>query len=266
MNRRDAAQSLLDDELAKGAIASFINATMKDVEDTWENKDAAKLCRGWIEAWTDVGFNHIVTTAGSPLERVFLLSLLLGFIKWHPTGVVWTPAFDEDVEGVIETYRSDHVDALKAIETFKADHPRAGLGQMVVMLGDAMKQFPDEAGGIGALQRHVFEEVFHTWDKFHITPQPKMTRIRVDGRSIRPDALAWIPSDPSYKVILECDGYDYHADKVQFTNDRRRDRVLACNGYKVMRFSGHEVFDDAISTAVEAYDFMVAQRKDAVEV
>ena len=43
-------------------------------------------------------------------------------------------------------------------------------------------------------------------------------------------------------VVVELDGFAYHGDRVQFREDRRRDRVLQLVGLPVLRFT----FDDAV--------------------
>lgn len=46
------------------------------------------------------------------------------------------------------------------------------------------------------------------------------------------------------KVVVECDGYAYHADLRAFAGDRRRDRALQVDGWVVLRFPAGEVLRD----------------------
>ena len=46
------------------------------------------------------------------------------------------------------------------------------------------------------------------------------------------------------RVVVELDGYEFHRDRAQFREDRRRDRALVAMGYLVLRFTAHEVFHD----------------------
>ncbi|MDM4764221.1 DUF559 domain-containing protein [Galbitalea sp. SE-J8] len=39
------------------------------------------------------------------------------------------------------------------------------------------------------------------------------------------------------RLVIELDGWDFHREREQFENDRRRDAVLAARGYRVLRFT-----------------------------
>jgi len=47
---------------------------------------------------------------------------------------------------------------------------------------------------------------------------------------------------PGKKIGIEIDGYEYHSDKYSFTQDRQRERDLDLAGWRLIRFSGEEVF------------------------
>ena len=49
---------------------------------------------------------------------------------------------------------------------------------------------------------------------------------------------------PRAKIIVELDGYEYHHTKEQLTNDALRQRYLVRSGYKVIRFTGREIYKD----------------------
>lgn len=54
------------------------------------------------------------------------------------------------------------------------------------------------------------------------------------------------------RIVVECDGHDYHErTKEQAAHDRRRDREMQSAGYKVFRFTGSEIFRDALKCADE---------------
>lgn len=59
-----------------------------------------------------------------------------------------------------------------------------------------------------------------------------------------------------------------NADKEHFINDRRRDRALKFGGYDVLRFSGSEIYADAISASKEFHDHLmltISQLQPALE-
>ena len=55
-------------------------------------------------------------------------------------------------------------------------------------------------------------------------------------------------------IIVECDGHDYHErTKEQAAHDKSRDRFLVAEGYRVMRFTGYEIYRDPLKCAREVY-------------
>jgi hypothetical protein len=91
---------------------------------------------------------------------------------------------------------------------------------------------------------------------YHMTLQPRFPDIKIDGKKIRPDIYFWIPSRPDINVIVECDGFHYHSDKVKFKADRQRDRALKALDYDVLRFSGSEIYADPVNTPYELATYL----------
>lgn len=61
-------------------------------------------------------------------------------------------------------------------------------------------------------------------------------------------------------VIVECDGHQFHEKtKLQAASDKRRDREFVLDGYRVLRFTGSELWADPIGCAHEA--IMLAYEK-----
>lgn len=59
--------------------------------------------------------------------------------------------------------------------------------------------------------------------------------------------------DPVRTIIVECDGHDYHErTKAQAQRDKARDRFLMGKGYRVVRFTGSELFNNPFDCAYEA--------------
>lgn len=53
-------------------------------------------------------------------------------------------------------------------------------------------------------------------------------------------------------IVVECDGHDFHErTKEQAQADKSRDRELQAAGYRVMRFTGSEIWRDAFACADE---------------
>lgn len=60
---------------------------------------------------------------------------------------------------------------------------------------------------------------------------------------------------PDDKIAVELDGYEYHNSKEQFTNDRKRQREMEAAGWRFIRFSGSEVYNNAEACVRQAYEF-----------
>jgi very-short-patch-repair endonuclease len=59
------------------------------------------------------------------------------------------------------------------------------------------------------------------------------------------------------EVIVECDGHDFHErTKLQAFRDKRRDRALVAKGYRVLRFTGSEIFNRSEEVVGEIIDIL----------
>lgn len=60
------------------------------------------------------------------------------------------------------------------------------------------------------------------------------------------------PNGTVTRIVVECDGHEYHErTKQQAARDRSRDRSMTALGWKVMRFTGSEIYKDADACADE---------------
>jgi very-short-patch-repair endonuclease len=65
--------------------------------------------------------------------------------------------------------------------------------------------------------------------------------------------LSLVEHDKHHALIVECDGHDFHEKtKEQARRDKARDRYLVGQGYRLIRFTGAEIFADPIGTAYES--------------
>jgi len=64
--------------------------------------------------------------------------------------------------------------------------------------------------------------------------------------------------DPTTKIGVELDGYEYHSTKEQFVADRKRQRALEMEGWRIIRFSGSEVHADAADCALQLIGWLKA--------
>ena len=72
-----------------------------------------------------------------------------------------------------------------------------------------------------------------------LSPQHQIGEHRVDFAIF----INGVASDEEIKVVIECDGHDFHEKtKEQAARDKRRDRDLQIAGWKVLRFTGSEIW------------------------
>lgn len=69
--------------------------------------------------------------------------------------------------------------------------------------------------------------------------------------SYKADFLLWFANGSHHGgIVIECDGHDFHEKtKEQASRDKRRDREILTAGYPVLRFTGSEIYRDAIACA-----------------
>jgi len=92
-------------------------------------------------------------------------------------------------------------------------------------------------------------------DKFksvHIEPQKE---VLANKRKYRLDFLIEVIFDKnSFKFAIECDGHDFHErTKEQAARDKARERNLTMNGYRVVRFTGSEIWTDSTACISDLY-------------
>lgn len=91
----------------------------------------------------------------------------------------------------------------------------------------------------------------HDASKYWIYPQAVIGKYRVDF------VVAYTPDEkwPVTLIVVECDGHEFHEKtKEQAARDKARDRYLTTNGYKVLRFTGSEIYHDAKKCAIEVFE------------
>lgn len=87
----------------------------------------------------------------------------------------------------------------------------------------------------------------------YIKPQAKIGKYRVDF------LISYTDGPQPNQVVVELDGHDFHdKNKVQRAYEKARDRYLVASGYRVLHFTGSEVFADPYKVARESMDILGA--------
>lgn len=86
-----------------------------------------------------------------------------------------------------------------------------------------------------------------------IAPQLHIRDMRVDFGLL----ARRFTKDSKLGIIIECDGHDFHErTKYQAKRDRSRDRSIQAMGFKVLRFTGSEIFRNADKCVEEICDLI----------
>lgn len=76
---------------------------------------------------------------------------------------------------------------------------------------------------------------------FWLRMRPRLSRIR---RQVRIRSVGRVDFLIGRRLVVEIDGAAYHTDPAAFERDRRRDALLSRLGYRVLRFSYHQVMSE----------------------
>jgi hypothetical protein len=100
-----------------------------------------------------------------------------------------------------------------------------------------------------AWTRSVLEEAFFAICEAAGLPRPQvnMPIVLDDGGPHVEADFAW----PELKLIVETDGWETHGTRRAFGSDRRRDRRLDLAGWRVLRYTWHEVMHEPERVAAE---------------
>lgn len=227
-----------------------------------QKSDAKKLSRYEIACHHLNGnIDMIYDYSESPIETLFLCSLLTVSMRYSPFMIAITAPIVADVfPAKMSALHQRNLEIKREAHKHKQDE-LSYMVQMFEVLEEmepaAYSILPKHLDAMGRGLTNNLDYLFYgLGQSFHVSLQPTFEKLRVEGKSIRPDMMVWVPMYPKFKLIVECDGYQYHSDKEMFSKDRIRDRVLQQQGYQVFRFSGREIVQDATLKANEFIDYL----------
>ena len=229
---------------------SFIQTAAQETSDEGGFRE---FFRNAMTAIATENASEVDELAGSPIEKIFLNSLLLSFVKNDGLGLLVHRTFADAPKEIAE-FRATLKNWQEFVAWFREKKP-----------ANSIEEFLDRVcaqGGMDQKERDsyiyfIFRYTYVPMDgSFHMTLQPRFPNLKIEGKSIRPDILFWIPSRPDIKVVVECDGFQFHSDKKTFECDRKRDRALKALGYDVFRFSGSEIHKNPVEAPFELAQYL----------
>lgn len=197
----------------------------------------------------------------SPIEKTFLNSFMILFLKNRMPCLFITPPFN-DTENDIDNYRNFYKSMESFIDSYKEATGDSDLNYFDERLKAKQKEGKLTEPQVEEIQMYLGVKKNFELDAYHITPQAFFPNYKIDDKAIRADFYIWVPNDPSVKIIVECDGFQFHNSKASFINDRKRDRLFQLNGYRVIRYSGSEIWNDPIEVSSNLFDMLTTIDED----
>lgn len=164
-------------------------------------------------------------------------------------------------------------DQMETIEPLFDLEPRARDIIVSLWIGCLREMLPDTDAYESPIEQILAAAIVSAQDRFvarnisddawvEITPQVKITTSDGEFRSDMQVAFVKLSSDGTTayaSTLVECDGHDFHEKtKAQAAHDKRRDRLLAKEGHRVLHFTGSEIWRDPHKCAKEVYEQMQA--------
>jgi len=214
--------------------------------------EVTSLVRWMAQELATNNMRTIYAHAESPIEQLLFASLALGFLITDPFGATFRPP-SRNAPRDITLHREGLARARSWWDTYTKKGSTVAFAEWL----EGQQTVSEEE-----LIQYSFERqlrLHHTW---RLTIQAGFPNLVIERKSLRADLLAWIPETADPGVVVECDGFAYHAGKEAFIRDRKRDRLLHRHGYRVLRFAGTELHNDPSGTAMELFDALRRLHKE----
>jgi very-short-patch-repair endonuclease len=262
MEPRFIRESLLDRAMMDATVNRFIEEKMKaeascgEIDE--EKEKYLKILRFAMETFYPSAIENVFSHSGSPIETIFLNSVLLSFLCDDPLGlIVWAPcanmpeAIREQRERLRLLLEREHEIRSKVKSEAGVVEYMKYLVEESLIHEESYAQFKNE---------FICMHVLDYYHAFILVMQAGFPNIRVNGKSVRTDLFVYVPADTDFNLVVECDGFQYHSTKEKFVADRQRDRLLKKNGFDVLRFSGSEIYKDPAKAGIELYQYLQGLR------
>jgi len=252
---------LKDRNLTEATVRHFIEKVVEREAETYNgDRGYLEVMRHALDTFYPSAVSKIYAAAGSPIEALFLNALLLSFLFADPIGLIFTGPH-EDVLCSLERYRKPRRRMLDVDR--EMNNPPGDPNGFLIRLRELRDNNQVSAAEYEQYRNeYLFDHGLGFWHAFCATPQAGFPDLRLDGHSLRADLFVCVPGDETFKLVVECDGFQFHSDKEAFTRDRRRDRLLKSNGIDTLRFSGPEIYRDPAKAGIELFDYLQGLKKD----
>jgi REase_MTES_1575 len=232
----------------------FIKTTLTAA--TSQNHDIPELLASYLPVLLKDNAQIVFEYSASPIERILLNGLALSFISATSVLQFMKPA--TDAPRVASDYRACVIDLTTSMQEYMAHHGTLNGFEKSYQPENRKTATNDEHRAWHWLMLYGFMQFGYAP---HVIIQPGFPEIRIDGRPVRADLYCFMPNNPRFNLIVECDGYEYHADHDTFLRDRQRDRAFAAAGYQVLRYAGREIVRNPYAVSTQLFEYLMAYRR-----
>jgi very-short-patch-repair endonuclease len=187
--------------------------------------------------------------AASPIEFMLINAFLASFSSGHPFRIFVLGQSGLSISELLDKRRMFYEGVIRVYEEWKLSGFKEKLFKDLVSIVGVPSDEVDYVQYLCLI--HGFGNLM---ESLLCVPQANIDL--TTGERIRVDFLILCPSIDAVRLVVECDGYDYHAPKNRFVSDRKRDRDLQSQGYATLRFSGSEIWRDPIKAAHELQAYL----------
>ncbi len=222
--------------------------------------DYPEFLRLTLETLYHQNAEAVFSASESPIETIFVNTLALCFLR-NSLPLVIVPRV-QDILGYIKEL-DELIPKIHLLAKWYKEQGYEGNELMEHLALEA------ENGKISSEAHDHLRRAFTSYEwlnvegSYHLAMQAGLNSVKVDRKGIRADIFLWRPGKAGFKLAVECDGFQWHRDKISFVRDRKRDRALQDEHILVRRYPGPEIYQDPIAAANDLFKYLFQHTKVA---
>ena len=261
---KNSSRELLNEIIFSRFSAEAMKKRFQDETSNWPEDQILDLAAYLLDALSQGNLEIIHQYSESPIETIFLGALNLGMVMLSTeTFILPFINFVVPAQSAPDAIRENRVywrDLNEARRVFSQISETNTAPDFVDFAIEQGEIHPENR--LKAIAEITIYQDMNVGNTYQLMPQARFPEIVISGHSVRSDILIWKPTDDTFNLIVECDGYKYHSSPERFSNDRARDRLLKSEGYDVLRFAGTEIYHRPIEVAAELVRYLFQNQDD----
>jgi hypothetical protein len=241
--------------ITKNLLASCYPDTLFEFMDSHIQKGLKEIAELNKSTWKN-NIDFIFRYSESPIERIFLSMFNLYCIEARFSPLIFTSPL-KSINEETSYARDTFIHSVKAWKEFSS---LTGNDDIEIFLNSVIASNIEQSLKDLLIHNLTIGTTLYTY--FHVSIQSTIRDFKINGKYVRPDIFIWIPARPNFKLIVECDGFQYHSKRQAFTADRARDRTLQDKGFQILRFSGDEISHTCSEKVEELRDYLLSREAE----